>query len=173
MVEVPIEADKHDASLRMRQALPEDADAIRSLTREAYAKWVLVIGREPLPMTADYATALRHHRFDLLWHGETMAGLIETIPKADHLLIENVAVSPAFQGRGFGRMLLGRAEELAAAAGYAEIRLYTNKLFAENISLYQKRGYRIDREATWAGGVIVHMAKRLDGESRSRGHSTA
>ncbi len=173
MVDVPIEADRHETTVHLRRGRPEDADAIRSLTREAYAKWVLVIGREPLPMTADYATALRDHRFDLLWLGETIVGVVETIPRADHLLIENLAVAPAHQGRGFGRMLLVRAEELAAASGHAEIRLYTNKLFAENVNLYQKRGYLIDREETWTGGVIVHMAKRLDAALRGRGHSTA
>ena len=158
--------DMHETTLRLRQGRPEDVDAIRTLTREAYARWVPVIGREPLPMTADYATALRRHRFDLLCLGETLAGLIETVAQADHLLIENVAVAPAHQGRGLGRMLLGHAEELAAAAGHAEIRLYINTLFAENISLYENRGYRIDREETWTGGVIVHMAKRLGDEAR-------
>ena len=70
-------------------------------------------------------------------------------------------------------MLLGQAEGLAAAAGHAEVRLYTNKLFAENLRLYQKRGYRIDREETWAGGVIVHMAKRFGNETRPRGDPSA
>jgi len=36
-----------------------DASAIRALTREAYAKWVPVIGREPKPMMADYAKAVQ------------------------------------------------------------------------------------------------------------------
>ena len=156
----------HDTIVRMRRALPEDADAIRSLTRKAYAKWVVVIGREPLPMSADYATALKDHRFDLLYGDGTMVGLIETVSKADHLLIENVAVSPAFQGRGFGGMLLGHAEELAAASGYTDIRLFTNELFTENLLLYRKRGYRIDRKETWVGGVIVHMVKCLEDEPR-------
>ena len=173
MVDASTEADMHETIVHMRQGRPEDADAIRALTRDAYARWVPMIGREPLPMTADFATAVRDHRFDLLWLGNTMAGLIETVAKADHLLIENVAVSPAFQGRGFGRLLLDRGEELAAASGHGEIRLYTNKLFAQNISLYQKRGYKIDREETWAGGVIVHMAKRFGDEPRWLGHSTA
>jgi ribosomal protein S18 acetylase RimI-like enzyme len=83
-------------------------------------------------MTADYEAALRNHRIDLLYLGGTLAALIETIPGADHLLIENVAVSPAFQGRGRGRRLVAHAEELAASEGRAEIRLYTNKRFAEN-----------------------------------------
>ena len=126
--------------------VPTDALAIRELTRAAYAKWVPIIGREPKPMTADYVQAVPKHRFDLLYLEGKLAALIETIPEADHLLIENVALSPAFQGRGFGRKLMAHAEQVAASLGFNETRLYTNKLFTENIQLYSKSGYRVDRE---------------------------
>ena len=143
----------------LRRALASDAPAIRALTRDAYAKWVPLIGREPKPMTADYAEAVRRHRIDLLHLDGVLAALIETIAEADHLLIENVAVSPAFQGRGLGRRLMAHAEQIAAASGFAETRLYTNKLFADNIALYRRLGYRIDREEVLAIGVAVHMSK--------------
>ncbi len=149
------------AALELRQAVTADAAAIRALTRDAYTKWVAVIGREPLPMTADYDEALRSHRIDLLHLDGVLAGLVETIEEADHLLIENVAVAPAFQGRGFGRRLMAQAEHLAATLGYGEIRLYTNKLFAENVQLYLGLGYRIDREEMLAFGIAVHMSKPL------------
>ena len=35
----------------LRRATPRDAEAVRALTRAAYAKWVPLIGREPRPMT--------------------------------------------------------------------------------------------------------------------------
>jgi ribosomal protein S18 acetylase RimI-like enzyme len=149
----------------LRQGVATDAAAIRELTRAAYAKWVPVIGREPLPMTADYAEAVRNHRFDLLYVEGNLAALIETIPKADHLLIENVAVSPPLQGRGLGRKLLAHAEKMAASLGFSEIKLYTNKLFAENVQLYRKLGYRVDREDTFRGGVVVHMIKPLKSQA--------
>jgi GNAT superfamily N-acetyltransferase len=145
----------------LRQGLATDAAAIRALTRAAYAKWVPVIGREPKPMIADYAEALRKHRFDLLYVGGTLVALIETIPGADHLLIENVAVAPPFWGRGFGRKLMAHAEKLAASARLSETRLYTNRLFAVNIQLYGKLGYRVDREEAFKGGVVVHMSKSV------------
>jgi ribosomal protein S18 acetylase RimI-like enzyme len=110
----------------LRQAGPADAPALRALTREAYAKWVAVTGREPLPMRVDYAEAVFSHRFDLLYEDDVLAALIETAAEADHLLIVNIAVAPAFQGRGLGRLLMAHAKELAAAGGSAEIRLYTN-----------------------------------------------
>ena len=146
-------------AVALRQALATDAAAIRELTRAAYAKWTPIIGREPKPMTADYAEAVRTHRFDLLFVEGKLAALIETIPVADHLLIENVAVSPAFQRRGFGRRLIAHAERIAAAAGYGEVRLYTNKLFTINIMYYCELGYRVDREEEFEGGVVVHMSK--------------
>jgi ribosomal protein S18 acetylase RimI-like enzyme len=145
----------------MRQAVVGDAAAIRALTRAAYAKWVPVIGREPTPMRADYEAAVTQHRFDLLYVDGTLAALIETIAKDDHLLIENVAVTPAFQKRGLGRRLMAHAEAVAAQAGYGMLRLYTNKQFAENVALYRRLGYRVDREEALRGGFTVHMSKEI------------
>ena len=148
-------------AIELRPGAPADAAAIRALTRQAYAKWTPVIGREPLPMTADYEDAVLRHRFDLLFAGSTLAALIETVAHADHLLIVNVAVAPPFQRRGFGRRLLTHAEQVAAASGLREIRLYTNPRFAGNVALYANLGYRMDREEEFRGGVVVHMSKAL------------
>jgi len=150
------------AALHIRQAAASDVAAILALTREAYAKWIPRIGREPRPMTADYDAAVRAHRIDLLYLGEALVGLIEMIPRQGHLLIENVAVSPAVQGKGYGRKLLSHAEEVAGALGYREIRLYTNKLFEENVKLYMRLGYAIDREEVLAHGQsVIHMYKSI------------
>lgn len=145
----------------LRRAVAADAAAVRALVRAAYAKWVPLIGREPKPMGADYDAAIARHRIDLAFVDGELAALIETIPAADHLLIENVAVLPAFQGRGLGRFLMAHAERLAAAQGHREMRLYTNRRFAENIRLYLALGYRIDREEKSALGVTVYMSKSL------------
>ncbi|HEX3699361.1 MAG TPA: GNAT family N-acetyltransferase [Phenylobacterium sp.] len=148
-----------DEAETLRIATAADATAIGDLTREAYAKWVPLIGREPLPMTADYVQALKDHRFDLLEVGGELAALIETTPQDDELLIVNVAVRPAFQGRGFGVRLLRLAEELAAEAALKGTRLYTNQRFEENIALYASLGYAIEREEPLEGAVRVHMVK--------------
>ncbi len=152
------------AACSLRPATAEDAGAIRSLTREAYSKWVPVIGREPLPMTADYDEAVRKHRIDLLHMDGKLAALIEMVPSDDHLLIENVAVSPAFQNRGLGRKLLAHAEQVAAAQGHPVIRLFTNKLFAMNVQLYGKLGYGVDREERPRLGITVYMSKPVQAE---------
>jgi len=143
----------------IRRATLEDAPAIRELTRAAYAKWVPVIGREPKPMTTDFSVAIQHHMIDLLSENLTLAGLIETVPADDHLLIENVAVAPEFQGRGYGRALLAHADALSRAMGRVEIRLYTNSRFTENLALYMRYGYVETHRAPSVRGIIVHMSK--------------
>ena len=147
----------------VRRATTADAVAVRELTRAAYAKWVPVLGREPRPMIADYDAALREHLIDLLQVDGEAAALIEMAPKADHLLIVNVAVAPTYQGKGYGRALMAHAEAVARTLNLSEMRLYTNALFAENLRLYSRLGYRVDREEQHPQfGIAVHMSKRLD-----------
>lgn len=148
-----------DGSITLRRARLEDADRVREIVRAAYAKWVPVIGREPMPMRVDYAEAIQAHRIDLLLLEAEPAGLIETRLEPDHLWIENVAVRPEEQGRGLGRRLLAWAEALAAEAALSEVRLLTNEAFADNVALYIKLDYRIDRREPFMGGITLYMSK--------------
>ena len=70
-------------------------------------------------MTADYHAAVQDHLVDLLHVDGSLAALIEMAPGADHLLVVNVAVAPACQGQGFGRVLLAHAEAVATSLGSA------------------------------------------------------
>jgi len=146
----------------IQRATTADAVAVRELTRAAYTKWVPLLGREPRPMTADYDAALREHLVDLLHVGGEAVALIEMAPKPDHLLIVNIAVAPTYQGKGYGRALMAHAEEVARTLNLSEMRLYTNALFAENLRLYSRLGYRVDREEQHPQfGVTVYMSKRF------------
>jgi ribosomal protein S18 acetylase RimI-like enzyme len=150
------------AAIELRRGGRADAAAIRELTRAAYAKWVARVGREPLPMTADYDAATAEHRFDLLYADGVLVALIETVDEGSGLLVENVAVSPERQGHGLGTRLMAHAETIARSRGYDRIRLFTNQLMAENIRLYARLGYAVDREEPIdAGTVRVHMSKTL------------
>ena len=115
-----------NGTMKLRRALPADAAAVRELTREAYSKWVPVIGREPLPMRADYDRAVRDHIVVLCEDGARLAALVELIAANDHLLIENLAVRPGDQGKGLGALLLAHADVVARSLNLPEIRLFTN-----------------------------------------------
>ncbi|MDB5687048.1 MAG: N-acetyltransferase [Rhizorhabdus sp.] len=145
----------------IRLAAISDAEAVTALTRSAYAKWVPVIGREPLPMVTDHAAMIRDHRVDVLFVGEYLAAILETIQREEDMLIENVAVEPRFQKRGYGKRMVAHAEQLATRAGVGVVRLYTNARFEENVRLYVSLGYEIEREEVLNGGTAIHMFKHV------------
>ena len=149
----------------LRRAGPEDVEAIRDLTRRAYAPLVEMVGREPLPMVADYEVAVREHLIDLLHEGEALCALIEMVVEPECLLIENVAVSPEHQGKGLGSSLVRHAEAQALALGMLKVRLYTNQAFASNVALYQRLGYEVDSTEPFMGGWTVYMSKSLGDEA--------
>ena len=128
--------------LSLRRAVATDASAVLALTRMAYAKWVPLIGREPKPMTADYERAVAEHIIDLWEEGGELLALIEMIPEADCLLVENIAVRPGLQGKGIGDKLLHHAERLARSLGFGSVRLYTNAALQSNLQFYARRGYQ-------------------------------
>ena len=121
--------------LYIRRGAADDVDLIRSFTRAAYKKWIPLIGREPLPMAADYETAITTHQFDLLYKEGVLAALIETIARDDHLHIQNLCVSPKFQRLGLGSQLLNYAQEMAKQKNLPALRLDTNKNFTGNVDL--------------------------------------
>jgi len=150
-----------DQAPMLKSANATDSAAIRDLVRAAYAKWIPVIGREPGPMQADYDQHLKIHRFDLLVEDVTLVALVETQVRTDHLWIENVAVHPDHQGKGYGTCLLAHAEKLARLAGLSELRLLTDAAFATNLVLYVRLGYRTTHTEPFRNGTTLYMSKRL------------
>lgn len=152
-----------ETSIEIRLAEPHEAGAIAAIVMAAYAKWVPLLGREPMPMRVDYDKAVLEHRFDLAVEGRTILGLIETVPHPDHLWIENVAVTPSAQGRGIGQLLLAFTEVRAILAGHPEVRLVTNGVFESNIALYGRIGFVVDRIDDFMNGKAVYMRKSFHG----------
>jgi GNAT superfamily N-acetyltransferase len=148
--------------LSLRRATAADAAAVRALTRAAYAKWVPLVGCEPLPMTADYERAVIAHAVFLLEEDSDLRALIEMAPADGHLLIVNIAVRPDQQGAGLGGRLLDHAEWFARSLGLDEIQLYSNAAMASNLDFYGRRGYLEFRRGTVVpGSVSVFMRKQI------------
>jgi ribosomal protein S18 acetylase RimI-like enzyme len=145
----------------IRRAGINDVSAITDITNQAYAKWIAAIGRKPLPMMVDYAQAVQNHVIDLCEVGGVIVALIEMIEERDHLMIENLAVVPAYQGQGFGTLLLEHAHEIAVSRGTPMIRLLTNAKFESNVEFYKRNQFVVDREEPFMGGVTVHMRKAV------------
>jgi GNAT superfamily N-acetyltransferase len=145
----------------VRPAVPADAAAVPELVESAYRRYVPRIGLRPAPMDADYASLIDG---DLVWVAEqdgAVVGVLVLVVAEDHLLIENVAVSPASQGAGVGSLLMHTAERCAREAGVAEVRLYTHELMTENHAYYRHRGFVETHRAVDDGFARVFFTKQL------------
>lgn len=152
----------HGTATKFRRAGKADALALQQLTRHVYAKWIPVIGREPKPMMVNYDTAVENHWIDVIEHEGSIVGLVEMIPRSDHLFIENLAVAKHMQGQGLATKLLRHAEALAHHCGLSEIQLATNQAFADNLSFYENRGYEAyEIKPFELGGIGVRFRKAV------------
>lgn len=144
-----------------RVGLPQDADLIRAFVRATFAKWVPIMGREPLPMTADYDEALQTNHFVLAYAGDALAGVLETVAEEDHLWVETVAVRSDLQGQGLGQILMAKAEDEARAKGLGAVRLLTNAALTSNLAFYRANGYATDKTEPFRGGFVVWFSKQV------------
>lgn len=145
----------------IREARPDDVPAIAECVRAAYEHYVPRIGMRPAPMDADHAARVAAGRTYVLTDGDAVAGLVVLVPEGTELLVENVAVNPAYQGRGYGRVLMEFAEERARATGASGLALYTHELMTENQRIYARLGYTETERRHEHGFARVFMAKPL------------
>jgi ribosomal protein S18 acetylase RimI-like enzyme len=146
----------------IRRAGPGDIDELRAIAAAAYQKYVPRIGRAPAPMTADYAQAVRDGQAWAALEDGQIVGFAIIIAQPGYLLLDNVAVLPADQGRGIGARLLALAEEQARGLGLREIRLYTNETMTENLAYYPRHGYAETHRAEQDGFNRVFFRKPID-----------
>jgi ribosomal protein S18 acetylase RimI-like enzyme len=125
----------------IRLAQQDDADAVRLLVRAAYAPWIERFGREPSPMQDDYGQRIADGEVWVLEEDESLIGCVMLRDGPQALMMPNLAVAPAAQGKGYGRRLIDFAETEARRRGYAELRLFVNSLMTENIALYHHLGF--------------------------------
>ena len=150
----------------VRLAAAEDLEAIVDCVRAAYTVYVPRMGREPAPMGADYAELIGRGVVYVLpgpeGEGGSVRGVLVAYPLEGAFFIENVAVQPRYQGQGLGRRLLELAEALARAAGFSELRLYTNELMTENLALYAHLGFAEYARGEEHGFHRVYLRKAVD-----------
>ena len=88
--------------MTIRTAVDGDLQTVVSLTAAAYAPYTALLGAPPIPVTEDYAPRIARGEVWLLESDDELAGALTPERLADHAMIFSVAVSPAFQGKGFG-----------------------------------------------------------------------
>ncbi|MDF3938884.1 GNAT family N-acetyltransferase [Achromobacter denitrificans] len=147
--------------IHIRPATIDDISAIERIVRDAYSPYIQRIGATPGPMLDDYPARIAQGLVHVLLASGDVQALLVLIPEPDCLLLDNIAVSPGAQGKGYGRHLLRFAEDEARRRGLAAIRLYTQEKMTENIGIYRRHGYVETHRAEEIGLKRVFMKKAL------------
>lgn len=148
--------------LVMRRGNKGDADALRAIATEAYAEYISLMGRKPLPMLADYEQQLREDEVRILHDEESgaIAGFVVIQLREGRYWLENIAVAQAYRNNGLGRRLLDFTEELLVGRTDA-CYLYTNVVMTRNVEWYRSRGYEEMRVGEEDGYNRVFFKKNL------------
>ena len=145
----------------IRPAVIGDLPEIQRIVHAAYIKYVERLGKPPAPMLDDYRRHIVAHEAWVMLDGTDVTGVLILVPRADHLLLHNVAVDPHFRGKGFGRALIQFAEREAARREYDEIRLFTHQKMHENLLMYPRLGYEETGRGTQDGFDRVFYRKQI------------
>ncbi|KAK7454817.1 hypothetical protein CaCOL14_005883 [Colletotrichum acutatum] len=150
----------------LARAKTDHVPHIQSMTRAAYSKYIDRIGKEPAPMKADYYELIKTQLVYILYDDENDAVvgaiLLRLDPSANALHINNLVVAPEAQGRGYGRVLMKCAEDVARDSRCTSLQLYTNVKMYENLILYPKMGFVETERRTEDGYERVYFRRELD-----------
>ena len=111
----------------------------------------------------DYAQAAGQRQARAAVKDGQMAGFAILTAQPGCLLLDNVAVLPAAQGRGIGAWLLALAKEQARGIGLGETWFCTNEGMTENLAYYTRHGYAGAYRAEQDGFRRVFLRKPIDG----------
>lgn len=148
-------------SILIEKARNADVKAMARCAQKAYGHYIERLGKEPGPMVDDYSVRVRDNDAFVVRRNSEVIGFLVLVMDEFCCLLDNVAVDPEYAGDGIGKKLVQFAENQAREKGYAELELYTHERMTENIAMYLKWGYVIDRYIHEKGFDRVYMIKNL------------
>ena len=151
---------------RFAQALPSQHEEVDRLMRDAFTPYVKSLGREatagPYPWLEEF---IRSGDVYVGLDETEIIGVVSTIRRNDELVIRQIGVAPARQGKGIGSWLLEQIEQTARRQRVKVLSLVTAELMSGLLRLYARHGFWITRKALPEHGedkhLRVHMIKRL------------
>jgi N-acetylglutamate synthase-like GNAT family acetyltransferase len=144
-----------------RAAAPGDAPGAAACARAAYEHYIARNGLVPMPMRQDYEAVIRDYQVTVVEHAGDIVAVLALTASAEGFLLDNIAVTPAHQGRGLGRVLLEYAESEARRQGFDSIYLYAQEIMTENLALYRRIGYVEYARRVESGLPRVYLRKPL------------
>lgn len=141
-----------------RPAELADLASVRACVEAAFSPFIAEIGRRPAPMDADLLAMIAAGEVWITGNGTAMMALR---PVEGAMLLDILAVAPAAQGQGLGRLMVAQCETLARAAGLPAVELYTNAAMTGAQRLYAGLGYTEVARGPHEGFARVFYRKAL------------
>ncbi|KAM0256353.1 hypothetical protein ACHAQJ_005004 [Trichoderma viride] len=160
--------DATNRGLGIRKATVEDLPALLAIVNASYSKYLDRMDKPPAPMVANYNELPKTQDIFVMESisEEKSPRIIGSITLGtdvadDAVKVNNFVIEPAAQGRGYGRVLMGFAEDAARDKGIGSVALCTNVKMHENISLYLKLGFVETERKSEDGYDRVYFRKQL------------
>ncbi len=144
----------------IRAATSTDVNDVAICVDAAYRPYIARMGKPPGPMLDDYHQIIRDHQVLVADVGQ-IVGVAVIIKTPVSVMLDNVAVSPNYQGQGIGKRLIVSAQREALNAGAETLTLYTHILMTENIAMYKTLGFTETQRKTVNGFDRVYFEKSL------------
>ena len=146
-------------------AKADDVPIIKSIINAANSKYLPRLSKPPGPMTADYTKLVETGNVYVL-RNSSSSNILGSITLSlsssnDSLKINNLVVDVSAQGKGYGRMLMGFAEEMARGKGLRVMEFFTNEKMWENLEMYGKMGFLEVRRGEDDGHRRVYFRKEV------------
>lgn len=143
--------------IRLRNATLADVPALKALIDASYAPFA-ARGIALPDVSGGLAEDIAEREVIVAQQSDEMLGVLVLSLTEDHAHLMNVAVSPAAQGQGVGKLLITEAEMLAIQSGATVLDLATHKDIPENIATYEHLGWHV----TGREDARIFMSKPLN-----------
>ncbi len=164
--------------LHIRDARPDDHDAIRDVTLAAYAQYATVMPHWEMYRQQLLATLEQDEQAERIVaeRDGVIAGSVLLYPAAANVYdiatanaawpeVRLLAVAPAARGKGVGSALLEECIQRARRAGAQALGLHTEDIMEAAVHMYERKGFVRAPEVDFspADGVLVKgYCRRLD-----------
>lgn len=127
----------NNPSLTLRKATAADLAILFALDAACFPK-------QPVNMLERFNYLLEHPDYSILLalHNDTIVGKAHIHWREENILLSDIAVSPIYQGKGFGSELIANCINLILAQGKTHIALDVETSNQNALNLYERHGFK-------------------------------
>ncbi|MCI4665392.1 MAG: GNAT family N-acetyltransferase [Neomegalonema sp.] len=142
-------------------ARPRDGLEAERVLRAGLAPFETRLGSRPPPMDRDYRQLIEDRFVLKLSEAGCGVGFAMLLPQRDALYIDAVAVAPARQGCGGGRLLIASAAKLASQLCLPSLQLHTPAI-AGPVGFYRAVGFNVVGDGHVNSRGFIRMEKSIE-----------